>query len=140
MWIVSRTELQRAIFAGVREGETRQQITARIVRARGTVAPDRALRIATTEIHAAANHGSIVAARDQGVAMTKTWRAMPGARPTHAAASGQEVGLDEQFRVGNALLDYPGAVGPAAETINCRCIVLYAEVGTQPRWRRPRAA
>lgn len=46
-------------------------------------------------------------------------------RPTHAAAGGQTVPIDEQFIVGGYGLDYPGdRGGPAGEVINCRCITV----------------
>lgn len=43
-------------------------------------------------------------------------------RPTHRAASGQVVTLDEPFTVGGYPLRYPhDPDGPASETVNCRC-------------------
>lgn len=43
-------------------------------------------------------------------------------RPTHAAADGQTVGMDETFLVGGYSLRYPGdGWAPPHETANCRC-------------------
>lgn len=45
-------------------------------------------------------------------------------RPDHVAADGQEVGLNEPFRVGGASMMHPGDFGaPASQVINCRCVV-----------------
>jgi hypothetical protein len=61
-------------------------------------------------------------------------------RPTHLAAdigtpgTGQRVPLGEPFSVGDALLDYPGALGPRAtpeEVIQCRCAQLLLRPGEQ---------
>jgi len=56
---------------------------------------------------------------------TKVWDASGDARTraTHARADGQERAFDEAFSVGGFSLMYPGdARGPAAETIQCRCL------------------
>lgn len=59
-------------------------------------------------------------------------------RPTHMAAdiatpgTGQRVDLDKPFAVGQALLDYPGALGPRAlpeEVIQCRCSQVLLRAG-----------
>lgn len=45
-------------------------------------------------------------------------------RATHQEAHGQTVGLGEEFKVGNAALQYPcDPKGPPEETANCRCKV-----------------
>jgi hypothetical protein len=139
----SRREIGNQIRIGVEKGETRQQIADRIVKKRRSVSPERALEIARTEVHAAANYGSHVAAEEaeqENGPMVKIWNAMAGARPTHAVASGQRQDLDEPFRVGLAWLEYPGAPGPANEVCNCRCWLTYeAKAIRRPR-RRPAAA
>ena len=56
---------------------------------------------------------------------TKEWDSSGDARtrPTHAAADGQKRAFDQPFSVGGSALMYPGdPSGPAAETIQCRCI------------------
>lgn len=51
-------------------------------------------------------------------------------RPTHAAANGQRVPLDAQFRVGTADLAYPGdPTGPPGEVCGCRCAIHVVRVG-----------
>lgn len=136
----SRREIGNQVRIGVSKGETRQQIADRIVKTRRSVSPERALLIARTEVHAAANYGSLVAAGEDRAPLKKIWRAMAGARPTHAAAHGQEQPLGEPFNVGAARLEYPGAPGPPEETINCRCSMVYTEAAVRRRPRRRPAA
>lgn len=136
----SRREIGNQIRIGVSKGETRQQIADRIVKTRRSVSPERALTIAQTEVHAAANYGSLVAAGEDRSPLKKIWRALAGARPTHAAAHGQEQPLSEPFQVGAARLEYPGAPGPPEETINCRCSMVYKEAAVRRRPRRRPAA
>lgn len=136
----SRREIGNQIRIGVSKGENQLQIARRIYKTRKSVSPERALLIAQTEIHAAANYGSLIAAQEERSPMMKVWRAMAGARPTHAAASGQKVALNESFSVGAAKLPYPGAPGPPAETVNCRCSLTYEAIAAErPRRRRPAA-
>lgn len=135
----SREQIRNQIRIGVQKGETRTQIAQRISYHRRSITPGRAQVIARTEVHGAANYGSLIAAAEERVPMVKIWHAMGGARPTHAAASGQVRELSEPFQVGGALLDHPGASGPAAETVNCRCSLSY-EVREARRPRRRPAA
>lgn len=136
----SRREIGNQIRIGVSKGENQLQIARRIYKTRKSVSPERALLIAQTEIHAAANYGSLIAAQEEKSPMLKVWHAMAGARPTHAAASGQKVALNESFSVGAAKLPYPGAPGPPEETINCRCSLQYEAIAAErPRRRRPAA-
>jgi hypothetical protein len=56
-------------------------------------------------------------------------------RETHIAANGQQVGINEFFKVGEAELLYPGDQnGPPEEVIKCRCqeIYLFADVDERP--------
>jgi hypothetical protein len=70
----------------------------------------------------AVDTGKITAAQ-----VRRTWRSAGDlrVRHTHAALNGDTVGLDESFKSpSGARLMYPGdPSAPAAETINCRCIV-----------------
>jgi hypothetical protein len=134
----SREEIGNQIRIGVQKGETRDQIATRIVKHRRSITPARAETIARTEVHAAANHGSLVAAREVAIPLYKIWIAMPGARHTHAAASGQRRTLGQAFRVGGWPLMYPGdsTLGaPVEELVNCRCVLSYS---VRERTRRVR--
>lgn len=86
----------------------------------------RAMLIARTESTGGANFGAHQALIAEGV-KTKEWVSTGDARtrPSHAAADGQEVGIDRRFSVGNALLRYPGdPSAPSEETASCRCALI----------------
>ncbi len=86
----------------------------------------RATLIARTEATAAFNAAALQAMRDES-ADKKVWMATPGARTraTHAAASGQEVDLDQPFMVGGYAMQHPGdPSAPAREVCSCRCTMI----------------
>jgi HK97 family phage portal protein len=56
----------------------------------------------------------------EGGEPTKTWITGPNPRPTHAAMSGETVGIDATFSNG---LDWPGSGGDADEVAGCNCSV-----------------
>ncbi|QRY62744.1 hypothetical protein JVX90_00255 [Gordonia sp. PDNC005] len=92
-----------------------------------------ARRIARTEAHGAVNYGQLAAARqneaDTGDPYWKRWLATEDTRTraSHRVADGQSVRLAEKFRVGTALLDFPGdpSMDAPHETINCRCSMMF---------------
>ena len=130
----SRDEIGNQIRIGTSKGESRDQIAERIVKHRRSITPERAQLIARTEVHAAANYGSLVAADTAAVPMFKIWISFAGARDTHVAAAGQRRSLDVAFIVGGFPLMFPGdsSMGaPAGEIVNCRCVQTFEA-------RRPR--
>lgn len=63
--------------------------------------------------------------------MIKEWASAEDSRtrPSHAAADGDEVPLDEPFSVGGELLMVPGDPrGSAKNVANCRCSILHHPV------------
>jgi Phage Mu protein F like protein len=124
----SRDVIGDQIRIGTQKGETTQQIADRIRKHRRSISPGRAEVIARTEVHAAANYGSQVAAIESRIPMKKVWTARADARDAHQAASGQKRALNDTFRVGGERLMYPGDSsfgGSAANVCNCRCILGY---------------
>jgi hypothetical protein len=60
---------------------------------------------------------------------TKSWRTVGDSRvrPTHRAANGQVVGLNDYFNVGGFMLSHPrDYAAPAHETAHCRCSAIYS--------------
>lgn len=95
----------------------------------GELSKNRALRIAQTEMNAAANYGAMEAATAAGMTR-KFWitagdiRVRPGKKPrpgdaNHQRLNGETVEIGERFS--NGLMRPSEAGGPAGEVINCRC-------------------
>ena len=85
----------------------------------------RAVLIARTETHQAANYANFTSLDVVNIPnITKQWVAINDARTRddHAIADGQEVAKDGKFIVGGAELMHPGdPSGPPEQVINCRC-------------------
>lgn len=124
-----KESIRRALEQGHVEGIGNAGI-AKLIRGKlgGEAARSRSVVIARTETHTAANVGSDNAARATRLVMDKEWAAVGDerTRPTHLAADGQTVGMDDHFTVGGVSLRFPGdPLGPPEEIIQCRCTVLY---------------
>jgi hypothetical protein len=128
LWEHARDE----IAEGISEGESIGQLAERIAEAAEVTEP-RARTIARTEANGAmnstvdrANHRvSDMFGIDDGI--MKEWSSTEDlrTRPSHVAADGQVVGLNDPFIVGNASLAFPSdPAGPPGEVINCRCTTL----------------
>lgn len=123
-----RGDLAEALDAGDSITRMRERISDQLQVDQHSYLAD---RIARTESHTATEGGAWSSARawqdETGEVLMHQWIATADerTRPTHAAASGQRVPLDEPFSVGGASLQYPGdPSGPAEENINCRCSTL----------------
>lgn len=99
----------------------------------GAMGRARATTIARTETHAAASFATDAATRELNLpSQKKRWVSVSDARTRsgHAAANGQEVGIDEPFLVpfnGQTIkMKYPhDGSGGAGNNINCRCLAVY---------------
>ncbi|MCM3206399.1 phage minor head protein [Paenibacillus illinoisensis] len=93
----------------------------------GPFSMQRAQRISRTMSTAAANGGKLEGWKQSAIAKGKKWRSAAGTRTrkTHRKANGQVVDLDQQFKVGNSKLMYPGdPAGSPKEIVNCRCTMI----------------
>jgi hypothetical protein len=91
----------------------------------------RAMLWARTESAKTDNFGQVEGFKQTEFVDMKGWLCsfLPTSREDHMAASDQEVGVDESFKVGNEMLEYPGdPSGSAGEVCNCACSV-YPVVG-----------
>jgi SPP1 gp7 family putative phage head morphogenesis protein len=123
VWENARAEL----LDGFQQGESIPKLAAR-VRGAANISQRRATALARTEVVSASNAGSFASAQSSELDMTKQWLATEDerTRPTHRTADGQSRPLNEPFTVGVASLMYPGdPTGPAEETNNCRCTIVY---------------
>jgi HK97 family phage portal protein len=91
--------------------------------------PDvRARRIARTETGMLENAGNLEGFKEQEFVNRKGWLCsfVEKSRDAHIEADGQEVGIDEDFKVGGESLEYPGdrrGGASAGNVINCLCAV-----------------
>jgi hypothetical protein len=115
------------IQAGFDAGESKAKIAARVRAQFNEISVGRSKTIAQTETSAAYGYGNNRAQRDAGIQWRK-WLSsgLDNVRESHQAADGQVVRIDEPFRVGDALLMYPGETDLAhpEETINCHCVAI----------------
>ena len=119
---------------GILEGLTKAQIAKKISDSFLPISRTRAALIARTEAHNAASVASNAYFMDAqeyyGLTMKKVWTSTRDARTreTHLIADGQERDMNDPFRVGGQLMMYAGdSAGGAAEVVNCRCVILYAD-------------
>jgi hypothetical protein len=121
-----RSVIERLLAEGIGIPAIMQQIIP-LVNGIGNInALARARTIARTETHAAASFGADEYARRSGVEYIKVWISSEDARTraSHAAAHGQRRFPNETFSIGGHAMMRPGE-GPASETINCRCVLVY---------------
>lgn len=128
---------------GIDKGETQAEIAGRIRKHYKTISANRARTIARTTVHAAVNFGSMTAAENAPVPLSKVWLALADGRTrdSHTAAHSQKQPMGNAFSVGGYPLNFPGdsSLGaPIEETINCRCSLGYERAAKAPA--RPRRA
>jgi hypothetical protein len=114
--------LQRSAAEGLGEVATAKLLGSKFK----DLSPFQAARIARTEVHAASNAASLMAANATPARPKKEWLTVEDerTRESHSLANGQIVEVDEPFNIGGASLMYPGdPEGPAEEVINCRCVI-----------------
>jgi len=128
------TRISKLIEQGRADNLTLPQIAKMVSDKFLPISRSRAALIARTETHNAAsfaNHAyHVTVEKDLGVKMLKKWVATNDARtrPAHSAASGQVVDMSEDFIVGGVPMGFAGdSKGGAANVVNCRCVIVYAD-------------
>lgn len=126
---VIRDALQSQMAQAAILGESQEKIIKRIQKVTGQ-AEYQARRVAQTErnrVQSQARADALHEAAQAGVIVTKKWSArMRNTRDSHAALNGTEIPESEKFHTiwGNELR-YPGdPEAPAAEVINCHCVLI----------------
>ncbi len=123
----TRANLNKILTEAFDEGLSVNKTALKIVEETGTINRTRAIRIARTEVHSASNAASVSSTDGLLLGLRKMWlAALLGSRTreTHLEANKQLRLKEARFRVGDALLRYPGdPLGPADEIINCRCVI-----------------
>lgn len=119
--------LKDTLARGIEAGETIEQLAARVEATMDLRANQSSTVIARTETIGAANGGAVQAwQQTDGLVTGKMWLATldDRTRDTHADAHGQEVGLGEDFEVGDGSGPAPGQIGLPEEDIQCRCALV----------------
>lgn len=123
-----RAVLTDAAEAGMGVVEAARELRSQVA----TFSTQQSVSIVRTELISAANQGSLLGAEATGLKLRKFWLATPGprTRPTHQAANGQTVGLQDFFTVGGEQARYPGdPLLSAKERVRCRCTIAYKKDG-----------
>jgi SPP1 gp7 family putative phage head morphogenesis protein len=126
----TKKALAEEIDQAVQNGESVKQLASRIDDLFGSQMAYRSTRIARTQLTETINDGTLSALVTEG-ARFKQWSTVIDGRerPSHHAANGQTVGINEPFRLddGSAGM-YPGAdTLPVSQTANCRCVCVAAD-------------
>lgn len=127
----TRSQIVDLVIMGQESGFSVINIAQNIARTIPSIALQRAVLIARTETHGAANVGADQAARQLGLELRKEWVAAKDERTrlAHAEADGQVVDMDQPFDVDGEKLMFAGDPnGSAGNTINCRCAVSHIVV------------
>ena len=117
--------IRSAIDSAQTDGLDVFQTARRITELTAISSITRAVLIARTETHQAANYANFTSLDVVNIPeTTKEWVAVNDARTRddHSAANGQVVSKNGDFIVGGSVLRYPGdPLGPPQQVINCRC-------------------
>lgn len=120
-------DVRQTLVQGMSAGESIEQLAARVREVAGTATVD-ARRLARTQVIGSTNAGALAQVQASTVNPRKRWLATSDSRtrPTHVAANGQTVGLNEPFLVGGVSMQHPGdPTAPFAEKENCRCTLTW---------------
>jgi len=120
-------QLKDSLGEGLEAGESITELAARVEEVMDGRIKSSAETIARTEVIGASNAGTLEAWKQSEVVGGKGWMAAldDRTRDSHVEAHGQEVGLEEEFEVGEARGQAPGQMNAPEEDINCRC-AMYA--------------
>lgn len=123
--------IRSTLAAGVAEGESVVNLSARVADVFSDARGRRAFTIARTETARASNVGGMAGVKQAGI-QKKEWLSTPdeATRDSHRALNGQTVNTDDKFVIppgapnGGSAAEYPLGFGIPEEDINCRCGVL----------------
>ncbi len=133
---VTKRDINRIVRREMRQDHTNKEIAKKINEIAEISLPFRALRIARTETHSAANWATDKAMDVSRLMKEKEWISALDERTRtvgkgndfdHVAANGERVAMDDTFKRTGENLRFPGDYenGSAGNIINCRCVPLY---------------
>lgn len=130
---VTKRKVARALRAGIEEGEGINALADRVSGVFRSSRGARSVAIARTETVRSSNFGNLEGMRQAGVE-GKQWLSTRDAdvRDTHAEMDGQIQSVDDDFvSTSGATGPYPGEFSDPAESVNCRCTTIGAEMKSQ---------
>ena len=119
-WKIVQTEIKN----GLENNLTTEQMAQELWQSLIDRAPWEARRIAATEMTRTEGFGTHEGYKQNDQVDMQGWSCsmLATSRDDHVAADGQEVGIDEDFKIGGYPMAYPGDErAPAGEVCNCRC-------------------
>jgi uncharacterized protein with gpF-like domain len=127
-------KIDQIIKKGRADNLTLQQIARNIAKFAMPFARSRAAMIARTETHNAAGYASHryheTVKENLDIDMVKRWVSVADGRTRshHRTANGQTRKMEEDFEIGGLPMSHVGDPrGGAKNTINCRCVIVYAD-------------
>lgn len=125
-------EIEAVLRTGFEEGQGLSDIASTLREKFDAAEEYRAMNIARTEAANTWNQGELESVEQLGLEdqVQKYWINEPGARETHAKAGidyseDKAIDLDEDFEVGDDVMQVPGGGSLAEENCNCRCTLGY---------------
>lgn len=136
-YIWNRQKVENSITQGIIQGEGIEDITKRLINNLCTTNENRMRLFARTGMTGAQNAGrqaQMEDAEEMGIEVKKRWVATldDRTRDLHQDLDGQEVGVDEDFYVGDYSIAYPGDPDAEPEMVyNCRCTMIQIYPGIE---------
>lgn len=129
----TREWVRSAVKSGLEEGLELGEIAANIRERSGPISAWRAVTIARTEVHSAAQGGSLAVASESGAVRRKNWVPVGDDRTRSADNSDydhfnvESVPVNRPFVVSGEELMHPGdPAGSPGNIVNCRCAMTYS--------------
>ena len=136
-YIWNRQKVENSITQGIIQGESIDQIADRLVSNLCTQNENKMRTFARTAMTGAQNAGrqqQMEDAEEMGIKLKKRWVATldDRTRDTHQKLDGDEVDVDEPFKVDGMTIMYPGDPSAEAELVfNCRCTMIQVLDGSE---------
>lgn len=120
--------LRKTIQDSINEGASYKVVADNIMEKAKEINKNRAMKIARTEVHAAATYAVDESVKSTRVKFERIWTSIldERTREDHKIVDGQSREMNEPFDVGGENLMFPGdPSGSPGNVINCRCILTY---------------
>ena len=133
----NRQKVENSITQGIIQGKKIEEITGDLVKNLCTTNDSKMRLFARTAMTGSQNAGrqaQMEDAEDMGITVKKRWVATLDnrTRDTHQRLDGQEVDVDQPFKIDDYEIDYPGDPNGEPEMVyNCRCAMIQIYPGIE---------